>query len=456
VLIVDHRKTEPALKKLFQDFSAQGGQSQTQAQENPFSLDALRKLNTIYHSFAANNIPAQESGFHNPLWQIFDTLVEASGNLSSTVATIAKAKKVTGPIITGPKDGVDLMINIDPKTNTLESTTFHRGGMGANIAQSTVDQGLEPAYISFAGNDKKSQIQESFLLKGKVSPSFVRTQQASFIHPSINRGKEEFWLVPKRTGFQESEINQYESLIKDFLNQNPAKPLVLCSMPYGCDSEFAQRIVDCAELNQNPVVFNPKEFEFQEEKNFIKSLFETKKINLVKPNFNELLQFLEFDDKVDPKDLEQIRNELREQKNSGDFANIKYFAQMILRKFNIGAFLLSLGDKGAMFVTKEKAFYVPALLVDFQCGSGAGDAGLAAALKFLIDNNLKIESLTSDQSENLLSEFVYAAAATVAKPGNELATKQEIDILKERERVIVHPLSTLHKPYSLTLGSKVN
>ena len=110
-----------------------------------------------------------------------------------------------------------------------------------------------------------------------------------------------------------------------------------------------------------------------------------------------------------------------------DISDLKKAVEHIKQKFGTKIILITLGEKGSFYQTKEKSGYVEAMKVNPIDTTGAGDSFLAAFLYYFISNkNFNIEEA--------LKFANTAAAITVTRRGAipALPTLDEINNFKNK------------------------
>lgn len=129
--------------------------------------------------------------------------------------------------------------------------------------------------------------------------------------------------------------------------------------------------------------------------------------DIIKPNIHELKKLADLEDESE--------------------ASIIKAARKII-KSGIDKILVSLGDKGAMYITRDKVYKTPGLNVPVRSTVGAGDS-MVAALAYSLINNYDDESTL---------KFANACgAASVQVEGSEACTLKEVKELLEKVNISV-------------------
>ena len=97
-----------------------------------------------------------------------------------------------------------------------------------------------------------------------------------------------------------------------------------------------------------------------------------------------------------------------------------------LRANGVGKILLSLGSKGAMYITKSGTYYAPSVKVDVISPVGAGDSMVASLV------HSKLQGLDDEQT---LRYAVACGAATVTLEGTQICTARQVSKLLQKVKI---------------------
>lgn len=97
-----------------------------------------------------------------------------------------------------------------------------------------------------------------------------------------------------------------------------------------------------------------------------------------------------------------------------------------VRDNGVGKILISLGSKGAMYVTKRGTYYAPTVKVDVISPVGAGDAMVAALV------HSRLQGLSDEQT---LRYAVACGAATVTLEGTQICTAAQVSKLLPKVKI---------------------
>ena len=225
------------------------------------------------------------------------------------------------------------------------------GGKGINVSQVLSNLGIENTALGFVAGFTGSEIERLLEEKG-VKCDFIRLQEGnSRINVKLKAEKE---TEINATGPKITE-KDVERLFKKLEKLKNGDFLVLAgSIPKGIDSKIYSRIMEkCRNIN---VIVDA-------EKELLKEVLPLKPF-MVKPNHIELGEM--FDAVI----------------NTSDDA-IKYAQKLI----EMGAenVLVSMAEKGGVFVNKEKSFYIEAPEGKLVNSTGAGDSAVAGFLAGYIE-----------------------------------------------------------------------
>jgi 1-phosphofructokinase len=106
-----------------------------------------------------------------------------------------------------------------------------------------------------------------------------------------------------------------------------------------------------------------------------------------------------------------------------DIREVERFARSLLEKYGIELIAVSLGEKGAVFVNKERSVLVDGIKVDVKSTVGAGDA-MVAALAYSSDRGYSFEKT--------VKLAVASGTANVMTSGSQAAHYETIVALEKR------------------------
>ncbi len=428
------------------------GVSYTQPnQEKVFSHNLAQEVEKTFHHQTSQD---QRTEFVEPLWKIIGGYSDnAVVNLKS-VSTLERVSGETYPIVPAFKDSPDVILKIISKNGktTIPEINFDKGGLAHNTTEALKLLGILAYTPSLLGNisDPISLLHKHLLDVSGIDTSLsVRTVAGTYLHTCFyvedNGEPKEFWMAQVREPFEKTEISELTDLIKKCCETNPGEPLVLAAIPpVGTDNRYwtQQLIEEIAEPNNNPVLFNPKQYDYLDntKTSFLIDLFLQKKLNLIKPNLEEFVQFLKFAYVIKGSEEDEVRQRLYKDVEKGKFKNLTELGKKLVSKLDpdSGVLVISLGKHGAVIINKKYALYSKAPEIGKGgCPSGAGDSGIASIIaeaRDLIKGKINFKSKLNDADLNrLLLAFIYAASATASLPGNKIAGPHEINALKQQE-----------------------
>lgn len=119
--------------------------------------------------------------------------------------------------------------------------------------------------------------------------------------------------------------------------------------------------------------------------------------------------------------------EFSQLKDKGDLTNDEILELAAnLRANGVGKILLSLGNKGAMYITESGTYYAPSIKVEVVSPVGAGDAMVASLV------HSKLQGLDDEQT---LRYAVACGAATVTLEGTQICTARQVSKLLQKVKI---------------------
>ncbi len=394
---------------------------------------SLEDLEEIFHKFPP---PLQTSRFSNPLWNIISPHLPQLPEL--------KTNGVEAPsiaIIPDFKGGVDVImqINLDEDTLKVEAIDFEKGGLAANTTESLIKMGYSARFFSIHGKGDIADFHEGLLRGAGINPvRLIDSGRDAYIHPCLLRSsdRQEFWLVQNREAFPRHVIEESTDILKSELGKDSSEALILSATPpSGASSDYFANISRIARANNKPVIFNPKQYDYT--KDISLYLFIKGKLDILKPNVIEFVQFLKYTN-IYPGDEKDKARELKREMKSKDYEQTIALARQLMKEYNysVRMMFITFSEEGLIIVTPTNAVHISVPKIKLECSSGAGDSGIAGILAEAHEQKI---DLRNDLHPNDLIElgqaFNYAATATASLPGNNIASKDEINKLRSREKV---------------------
>lgn len=401
---------------------------------------ALQATEKRFHSLDAQE---QIEQFAVPLWKIFSGFMP--NNFSVENNPLLKTK---GPILAGVKEAPDLIYEsgISNEGFSINALGYYKGGLASNTAHALRLQDVHANFVPLLGDGEKADLHRSAITASGVDLSReVRSTGVDAythfcsLHGSGN-SKQENWMAQYRLPFSQDTIEKFTAAIEASLKENQGEVLVLSAIPpAGSGDDYFSRLTGLAKKYNCPTAFNSKQYDPMRPS--VENLFNHGEVKLIKPNLVEFVKFLRFQGFLheDSDSAEsQIYQRLKKQISEGKFKEIFEAARELINYINPGMIiLLSFSEHGAMAINKDHAVVLGAPKIELGCSSGAGDSGLAGALKTIKDKNLNLwNTLKEDELAAILESFIWSASATASLEGNNIAGTSEIERLKSSQRLI--------------------
>ena len=290
---------------------------------------------------------------------------------------------------------MDKTVKIDKleigRVNRIAETRYDIGGKGINVSQVLMAFGVKSIVTGFLGGDYADTFKKE-LMKNRIETKFFKVLEDTRVNTKI---------IDMATGVC-TDLNEpgpyiAEEVLERFLQSfkimcrkddiiiltggaSPSVPRdIYKTMISIAKSQGAFVILDAdGELLQRGIEAGP---------------------DLIKPNQYELNQ-LEGKETLTKDEMLEIAKKLR--------------------KEGVGKVLISLGSKGAMYLTKRGTYYAPSVPVNVKSPVGAGDAMVAALV------HSKLQGLDDEQT---LRYAVACAAATVTLEGTQTCTAAQVSKL---------------------------
>lgn len=264
------------------------------------------------------------------------------------------------------------------------SSRDNRLGGAANVALNIQALGATPILCSVIGNDDKSDLFLELLEKQNLStqgiiksPNRITTVKTRVIgnnHQMLRVDSEMETDITK----EESELLFQK--VENLISQTKFDVLIFEDYDKGLlTSEFIERVIDFANLNNIPVAVDPKK------KNFLNY----KKASLFKPNLKELKEGLKQD--FDHKNQLEL------------FSAVKSLKE----KLAISKALITLSENGILISNETESVIIPAHIRNISDVSGAGDTVISvAALCLALDLPDKVLASLANLAGGLVCEKI--------------------------------------------------
>jgi 1-phosphofructokinase len=271
--------------------------------------------------------------------------------------------------------------------NRVQNIRYDAGGKGINLSVAFKGLGGDTKAVGINYRQNGGML-EDFLKKCNISYDFVLADGRLRENLKIYSSKTENITEINEQGGFVTEKNIKDLIIKVKHEAANSKAIALCgSIPKGVSSDIYKKLLEeCNSIS----VFRILD---AEEDMLLSGI--TSGPDMIKPNLFELCTVTG----QKPKSHEKIV------KTARDFA----------MPYGVSYVCVSMGEDGAMLVTKDESFYTKSLKVDVKGTTGAGDSFIAGFVKGLFEEK---------RTEKLLAYGVAAACDSVEKEGTMLCEEK--------------------------------
>jgi rfaE bifunctional protein kinase chain/domain len=239
----------------------------------------------------------------------------------------------------------------------VEKQTFALGG-ASNVAANALSLGADPLLVGIVGDDEAGRTVRSLLKKTGMNESGIFTEKSR--RTIVKKRVVAHHQQVVRVDFEEtaSVESRAEYEILRFLGQNCKAIAGIIIEDYNkglLTKRIIRGILSLAQRRKIPVTVDPK----------FEHFFDYEGVTLFKPNVRELERVVGQSLKEESKILSTVRK--------------------LLKRMNIRAMLLTMGEKGMLLVEKgEKPYHIEPHALDVFDVTGAGDTVITAATLALI------------------------------------------------------------------------
>ncbi len=282
--------------------------------------------------------------------------------------------------------------------NRLSNVITDAGGKGINVSKTIKELGGETIATGFVGGSagiiienvlKEQGIASDFVhVKGETRTNLKLVEHNGFV-TELNE--------PGPMILQE-EMDELIQKLMGYANEDTLFVLA-GSIPNGVDTTIYKTLIDMIK-EKGGKVFLDADGEL-----FVKSL--DAKPDILKPNRTELEEYFNMDYRASEEELQSMGSKFIDN--------------------GVGMVAISLGQMGAIFLTKDKKYRCPGLRVEAHSTVGAGDA-MVAALSFGIDSELSLEEC--------IKLGVATSAGAVTTKGTKPPSREYVDELIKKVEII--------------------
>jgi len=292
-----------------------------------------------------------------------------------------------------PNPAIDITIYIDTlergKVNRSRYFLMDAGGKGINVSKVIKILGGKSKVLGFLGKENSSWFTK-YLQDMKLDFDFVLVEGFTRTNIKIVEEKDEVYTDLNQNGFEITEKDKNVLLDKLRTLANPNDIFVLSgSLPSGVKADFYVEIIRLLKRKGTVVIFDA-------DGTALKYGLEGNP-DILKPNINELQSVLTL--------------------NEENPLAIARSAKSLFQK-GVKKVLVSMGDKGAVFVTEQISLYSKGIPVEVKSTAGAGDS-MVAAISYGLSKGMNDEAI--------FKLAVACATAKVATEGVKPPIKKDIE-----------------------------
>ncbi|MGM0379853.1 MAG: 1-phosphofructokinase [Bacillota bacterium] len=248
---------------------------------------------------------------------------------------------------------VDKTISVnDFEINTVNRLDYKQkdaGGKGINVSKVLKELSIESIATGFLGGESGHFIKK-YLKKININNEFIEIDEPTRENIKIVDNKNKLFTDINDPGplIKEKNLNKLKVRI-DKLTKINQIVVFAGSVPKGVNDGIYNELIKIAKTNDCFVILDTYGKPFEKA---IKS-----KANMIKPNIDELNQYLNLNLKSNKEIKKAVKKEFIEK--------------------GIKSVVVSLGKEGAVYIDKNNSYHVNALNVDVKSTVGAGDAMVA-------------------------------------------------------------------------------
>jgi 1-phosphofructokinase len=293
---------------------------------------------------------------------------------------------------------VDLELLERGSVNRISNVIVDAGGKGINVSKAIKALGGESIATGFIGGSGGVLI-EKVLGELGITADFVQIGQDIRTNLKVVE-KNGFVTEFNEPGpaISDDEMNQLLNKLEGYANED-AIFVLAGSIPNGLDKSIYKTIIEKVKA-KGAKVFLDASGDL-----FTNSLLA--KPDIIKPNRHELEAYFNMDYRADEKELIHMGSELLEK--------------------GIETVAISLGQMGALFLTKDEKIKCPGLKVEAHSTVGAGDS-MVAAITYGIDQKLNIS--------DCIRLGIATSAGAVTTKGTKPPTRELVDELMKKVEIV--------------------
>jgi len=288
---------------------------------------------------------------------------------------------------------IDMTIYLDKlqkgMVNRSNSWLTDAGGKGVNVSKFIKVLGGESVAMGFIGNENKDWFFE-YLKNMGIAVDFISVEGVTRTNIKIVETTEKIYTDINQSGFKVSDkdIDLLFEKLESLANSENIF-VISGSLPSGASEDLYGQLIRLLKRKGATVIFDA------DSKALARGILEMP--DVIKPNIYE---------------FNSIFNA-----SEDDIPSIVRAAKRVI-KSGVKLILVSMGERGSIFVTENSSMIAPAISVNVKSTTGAGDA-MVAALAFGLSRHMS--------DEDMFKLAVACATAKVLEEGVKPPKKEEID-----------------------------
>lgn len=280
------------------------------------------------------------------------------------------------------------------QVNRIKKVQKDAGGKGINVSKMLKKLGQQSTAAGFLGGAAGDYIKTE-VEKLKIKTDFVQTGAETRTNTKMVDPINNTFTDLNERGAKLTETNIKDLKERLFSDLNKDDILVLAgSVPRGLENNIYFKLIQIAAEKEIKTILDADGPLFREG---IKA-----GPTLIKPNEHEL--------------------EIHFKEEIKGFKSMVKKAESLLEN-SIKMIMLSLGEKGAVFITAAKRYKIEPLKLDVKSTVGAGDA-MVAGLAYGLENNSNLGEM--------LKTAAACSSATLIREGTEMGRKDDVERLKRK------------------------
>ena len=281
--------------------------------------------------------------------------------------------------------------------NRIKKVHKDAGGKGINVSKMLKNIDQPSTAAGFLGGEAGDYIRTE-VEKLEIKTEFVQTAEETRTNTKMIDSVNNTFTDLNEAGANISESNIKELKKILFADLKTDDILIMAgSVPAGVKNDIYSKLIRTAKKNGIQTILDAEGLLLREG---IKAA-----PTLIKPNEHELSLYFE-------EEFKDLKTMIRKADS--------------LLDTGIEMIMLSLGKKGAVFITAAEKYKIEPLKLDVKSTVGAGDA-MVAGLAYGLENDLDLEEM--------LKTAAACSSATLVQEGTEMGSREDVERLKKAIKV---------------------